>query len=333
MSKVLITGCAGSLGFNLAKKLIKNDFYVIGIDNMNTAYPKRIKEERIKELTKFSHFKFFVTDIVKSDYPTEIKSMKPKYFVHFAAKDFFYELSEDIRYLDYIYGNVVSTVKAFEFASEINVKKFIYSSTSSLYGTTKKEIFTEKDIIPKPISPQGASKLAAENIVEFMSGLKYIPAVNLRISTVYGPNMRPYKLIPDVIYRIKNNLPIKLYSELNSKRDYIFNEDFSNFVMAIFDKRITYQELNIGSGVSHSIKDIIKLIASIMGKDISSLTIPEHERQYNKLVVKDIYLDVSKACKILKYKQTVPLKKGLEKTVEWYLNHEDILNLSVKLDN
>lgn len=328
--RILITGVAGFLGYHLAKSLLDQENEVIGIDNFNQDYPSYIKRERVAELAKSKLFRIIEADIVKNEFPKELKDIDIDYLVHLVTKDFFYEVPEDVRYLKYINGTVVSTIRSLDFSQDLNVKKFFFSSGFTVYGSAKKPRLSESDLIPKPISPQGASKLEAEQAIRFLNYMYGIPCIIFRLSTVYGPFGRPYTLVPYLIHRISNNLPIKTISPLDSTRDYLYVSDAVEYMLRSFNKRLKIQTLNIGSGEVTSIKQMISVVANALDKNTDDLKIEEDNNRSQKMIMPSAHISVDRARKILKYIPKVTLSKGIQKTVEWYKKHPKILSDSTQ---
>jgi len=323
-----VTGSAGFIGYHLCRDLLSFGHQVIGIDNHNRDYHTSLKEKNTTELQKFKNFEFIKLNIVNEGFSSILNGRKVDYVVHLAAKDLYYDKHDKIEYSPYLETNVVGTANIFELAKILAAKKFIFASTHSVYGVTKKGVFTEKDLIPRPISPHGASKLAAEQVVHFMSNFYELPAVVLRIFSTYGPGMRPHTLIPHIIDRLQEDRPLGLYADENQKRDYIYIDDVVEAIKAAFNKRIKFQAINIAGGDVISIRDLAIKIADLLGKNNLELAIERSEKDFSKVVVQHVNADVSRAKKILKFTPQVGLDAGLKKTVDWYLSHPDILKLS-----
>jgi len=312
----LITGSAGFIGFNLSKKLLQEGNTVIGIDNENADYDPAIKEARTAELSSFPNFEFLKMDIVHDDIFQALKEKRVDYFVHLAAKDFYYNKPFDLDYALYVESQVLGTARMFELAKRLKAKKFIFASTHSVYGNTKKGILTEKKILPNPISPHGASKLAAEEVIRFMTNYHKLPSVILRISSVYGPGMTPHMLIPSVIQSFKNSTPVKEHVDFSkSTRDFIFIDDVVTYIISALNKRISFQIINIASGKSVTLSKVISLIAQIMGKKTEEAKVNDYRKDYRHLIVGQVVTDISRAKKILRFVPQTKLEQGLQKTI------------------
>lgn len=325
--RVVITGSAGFIGYHLTKHLLECGYEVFGIDNFSQDYNITIKKNRNKELLKYANYTLVNEDLLQ---PFDLNIDSADYFIHLATKDFLYEYVEDIDYSNYLEGTVLTTSKAFELAHRLSVKKFIFYSTTSIYGTTKKKTYTEKDIIPNPSSPQGASKLAAEQTVKYLSKLYYIPAIILRISTAYGTHMRPYTLIPHLINKVSHNEKIPLHISKSAKRDFIDVADVVNITEELLKRRLTFQVFNIASGESTKIEDVASFIATHANKNNDKLEFYEESRGFGDMIFRNVYIDISKAKKMLNFSPNTKLKTSLYDVTSWYLSNEKILKLSIK---
>lgn len=324
---ILVTGCAGFIGYNLCDRLLTEGHKVVGIDNLNDDYDISLKEKRISNLKSFRDFDFVKLDILNDGLWAVLKHEKIKYIVHLASKDNYYNFSEAINYSSFLDTNVTGTSKILELAHLFNVKKFVYASTYSVYGKTKSTVLNERVGVLKPISPHGASKLAAEQVVHFVHNYYGIPSVVLRISSVYGPGMRPFTLIPKIIDRLHKNKTVEVFDN-GMQRDYIFIDDVVEYIIRSLKVRVKHQVLNISSGKSISIEDLGTMVGEIMGLK-KNVEFVKEGKYFNRVFIKSIRINNERAKRILKYSPRVDLDQGLPLTISWYLNNEDVLGKSV----
>lgn len=327
---ILVTGCAGFVGYNVSDRLLKEGNKVIGVDNLNDDYDIDIKRNRIKKLREFKRFEFIRLDILNEGLPSLLKNKRIKYLIHLAAKDVYSDFSEekDNRYSRFLDTNVTGTSKMFELAHQLKVKKFVHSSTYSIYGKTRSTILNERVTNLRPISPHGASKLAAEQVIHFMQNYYGVPSVILRLSSVYGPGMRPFTMIPKVIDRIRRGKDIDMYSD-DVTRDYIYIDDVVEYIVSSLKLRGKYQIINVCYGESFSVKEVSRKIAKIMGTK-EKINFIREKRNFNKLLMKNVRMSNNRAKKLMRYSPKVSIDEGLSLTISWYLNHEDILAKSVR---
>lgn len=317
--KILVTGSSGFVGFNLCKRLLELEYEVIGVDNHDESNVNHLKQNRSEELRKFKNFRFVKLGVLNEGVLPLLKGESVDIVADLASKDFYYDSHEILNYSPFLQANVVGTAKAFELAVSLKAKKFIYGSTFSVYGKTKKNKLTEKNILPKPISPNGASKLAGEEVIEFMSGYYDLPAITLRFFSEYGPGMSLYKIMGHFMEKFHHGEELRMYSSINQSRDFIYIDDLVNFIIATFDKRLKYQVFNIASGKSYSLKEIAHLIAEEMGMKKSAVKIKMSHKDFSEVTIDKVNADISKAVKMLKYTPQVDIKAGIANTVRWYM--------------
>jgi UDP-glucuronate 4-epimerase len=325
---VLVTGCAGFIGHALCLRLLSDGDNVIGIDNLDNDYDVSIKEEKVRELKTFKNFEFIKLDILNAGLFPLLKGRKINYVVHLAAKSIYSDSSEAIKYGPFLEVNVTGTSNIFELAHKLHAKRFIFASTYSVYGNNKGKILKEKMARLKPISPHGASKLAAEHVIHFMHTFYGLPSIILRISSVYGPNMRPYTVLPKIIYRLHNGEKIESYSS-DVTRDFIFIDDVVEYIISSFKVRGKFQIVNIASGESISRAGLGLKVGKIMGISKKNIQFTREKRDFERLLLRKAYISNARAKKLLKYTPQFSLDDGLPLTISWYLNNESVLEKSV----
>src|SRR3989344_3229385 len=188
--KILVTGVAGFIGSHLTEKLLAGGYEVIGTDNFNDYYNPKIKEENLSEVKKNKNFKLYREDILNFEELNNIfQKEKPQKIVHLAARA---GVRPSIKNpLFYTRVNVLGTVNLLKLSVDFGIKQFIFGSSSSVYGNSKRLPFTEDDPCKAVISPYGASKRAAEFWVENFHKTFGLKSTILRFFTVYGPRGRP----------------------------------------------------------------------------------------------------------------------------------------------
>ncbi len=207
MKNILITGCAGFIGMHISEKLLKNNYKVIGVDNINNYYDTRIKLNRLKILNKYKNFFFFKKDLRNKNTLEHIYSKKKfNLILHLAAQ-------AGVRYSlknpkNYIENNIDAFLNILEFAKHKKIKHLLYASSSSVYGTNKKQPFSEEDNVNHPISIYAVTKRTNELMAHTYSHLYKIPTTGIRFFTVYGPYGRPdmalFKFTKNILLKKKN---------------------------------------------------------------------------------------------------------------------------------
>lgn len=313
MSKtILVTGGAGFIGSHVVKKLLAENYKVICVDNMNSYYNERIKEYNIEQLSKNSSFVFYRTDI------TDIKRLekifnkeKIKSVCHIAARAGVRASIENPHL--YEQTNVAGTLNLLEVCRQYGVKSFIFASSSSVYGNSKKIPFSESDNTDFPISPYAATKKSIELLAYTYHHLYGIHCTGLRFFTVYGPSGRPDMapfLFVDAVYR---GLPIRKYGDGKTKRDYTYIDDIALGVVKAIEKNLPFEIVNLGNNTPVDLNTFIRTIEEVVGKKAVIEKCPMQPGD-----VDITYADISKAKKLLGFKPTTSLKEGMEKFFTWY---------------
>lgn len=318
--KIIVTGCSGFVGYNLCKELLVNGHDVIGIDCYLENYYIEKKEKRTKFLEEFPNFEFHKLDVAKDTFPEHIK--KADHVVHLAAKDFYYE-DEEQKYSSYIINNVVGTSRVFEWAGDLGIDKFIFTSTHSVYGKSKKKVFTEKDIVPKPVGPHGASKLSTEEAVKFLSRTHNVSTIILRVATIYGPDMLEHQVIPYFMRTIDKKQHLELHTSPQTTRDFVYVDDVIDAIISCFDKRLTLQTINIGYGKSYSLEEIASKIGKIFHEDDITICFEDTRVEHiDKITADEVRLSIARAKKLLDYKPKIDIDEGLKRSIDWYIEND-----------
>ncbi|MDB4184478.1 NAD-dependent epimerase/dehydratase family protein, partial [Alphaproteobacteria bacterium] len=270
----LITGCAGFIGYHLSIKLLKKGKKVIGIDNLlsnNTS--SSLKKKRLEEICKHKNFIFYKINLNSNSINNIFKKHVITHVFHLAA---IAGVRYSFKYPDkYIYSNINGFYNIAKLSVKHKVKKFIYASSSSVYGENKSKQFSEKHNTDKPLQLYAVTKKSNEIMANFLSNHFKIPFIGLRFFTVYGPfgrtDMAPHIFINSIINRKK----ILLHNSGKHKRDFTYIDDIVNnmFLISnskILDKKISNDNeynyiFNIGSGNQISILNYIKIIEKITG--------------------------------------------------------------------
>jgi len=311
---ILVTGGAGFIGSHLIDSLLKEDnVRVVTIDNFDPFYARRIKEGNIKTHLGNSNYRFIELDIREKEAMDEaLADEQFDMIVHIAAKAGVRPSIQNP--LVYHQVNVDGTLNLLEYARNNGVKKFIFASSSSVYGTDPNVPWQEKDTGLMPISPYAASKLAAENYGRVFSELYDMQFIALRFFTVYGPRQRPDLAIHKFFKAIDNGTAIDRYGDGSTRRDYTFVDDVIQGVrkaMQLDDRK--YDIINLGNSDTIMLKDLIAGIENTLGKKAIINQMPEQPGD-----VPQTYADISKAREVLGYDPKTKIADGLVKFYEWY---------------
>ncbi len=318
--KILITGTAGFIGFHTAKKLLEEGMVVIGVDNFTPYYDVAIKIRRNKELLKFPNYKFHKADISNYKKIEDIVSKnKPNAIIHLAAQ-------AGVRYSlvnPWIYSssNFLGTLNIFEIAKKFKINRVIYASSSSVYGSNKKQPFSENDRTDNPISIYAASKKANEVLAHSYYHLYGIESAGLRFFTVYGeygrPDMALFKFAKNILLEKK----IEVYGEGKMSRDFTYVEDIVSGVVGVLKKdKLDCEIYNLGGGHKVSLMEYIELIEKNIGKKAKIKMLPMQAGD-----VKETSADIKKAKKDVGYIPKTTVDVGIKKFIGWFLENKEWL--------
>ncbi len=311
---ILVTGCAGFIGSSLCERLFSNcENNIIGIDNFDENYEKNIKIENIKTIIKNKNF-YFIEGDIRDD--KLLKSLFSKYkfdlIIHLAAKTGVRtSLSEPA---EYVSVNINGTVNILEnIRKHTPNAKFIFASSSSVYGNHLAQKFSENLTNLKPISPYAITKKSCEEFTENYSALYGINAICLRFFTVYGPRQRPDLAIHKFSKAILHNEPVLLFGNGTTYRDYTYIDDITGSILKSIDySQSKFEIINIGSDSPVTLKQLVEYLEEILDKKAIIKHLPTQKGDVNRTIA-----DISKAEKLLKYKPEVPFKLGLKRFIEF----------------
>lgn len=314
MKKILVTGGAGFIGSNLIDHLIFSDnCQVTCIDNFDNYYSPTIKSENIKQLNSHKNFKMIQGSILD---PLSLRKIDEiDSIIHLAAKAGVRPSISNLK--EYERVNIDGTRVMLEFAKSRNIRNFIFSSSSSVYGVNPDTPWNESHRTI-PISPYAKTKCSCEAIGEFYSKSYGIKFLALRLFTVYGLRQRPDLAISKFFTAIMNNSPITVYGSGESIRDYTHVNDIIRGISAALEyDGSLFEIINLASNSPVKLKFLIKQIESITGKKAYLNYLPD---QHGDVPI--TYADISKAEKLLQYKPIVSLNEGLKSYFETnYIEH------------
>ncbi len=319
--KVLVTGCAGFIGFHLCKELSENKrFNVYGIDNLNNSYDLKLKNNRLNILKKKKRFSFRKLDITnKRNLNSFFKNNRFKYVIHLAAKAGVRDSILNPR--DYLDSNIVGFFNILDISMRNKINHFIYASTSSVYGETKKFPSSENDITDYPVSFYAASKKSNEVLAYSYSSIYKMPTTGLRFFTVYGPYGRPDMAPQKFTDLISNKKSIDVYNYGKHVRDFTYIDDVIKSVIRLINKpsksNVPYNIFNIGS---QNPKSIMSLISNIEKR----LNIKSKKKflAFQKGDVYKTFADSKALIRYIKYRPSTSIKDGIIKLVDWYKNYK-----------
>lgn len=336
MKKYFITGTAGFIGSNLAKRILteEKNVQVIGLDNMNEYYDIKIKEWRLAELNKFDNFKFIKGDLADKETVENIfKEYHPDIVVNLAAQ-------AGVRYSitnpdAYIQSNLIGFYNILECCRHYPVEHLVYASSSSVYGSNKKVPYSTDDKVDNPVSLYAATKKSNELMAHCYSKLYNIPSTGLRFFTVYGPAGRPDMAYFGFTNKLIKGETIKIFNYGNCKRDFTYIDDIVEGVIRVMknapEKKNGEDELpippykiyNIGNSHPENLLDFVQILQEEL---IRAKVLPEdYDFEAHKELVPmqagDVpvtYADTKPLEEDFGFRPSTPLRLGLRKFAEWY---------------
>ena len=312
---ILITGCAGFIGYHLTKKLLEQNKKVVGIDSLDNYYSRKLKLDRLKILKKNNKFNFKKIDL--KDYKKTYEFLKRKKIfqvIHLAAQPGVrVSLKKPLNTLN---KNISVFINILEICRKKRVKNLIYASSSSVYGDTKIYPFNENDKKNEPISIYGSSKITNEILASSYSRNFNLKCVGLRFFTVYGPYGRPDMAYYSFLDNLRKNKSITVFNKGIMKRDFTYITDVVDGVINLLKKNIKSKHLvlNIGKGKPDNLMDLVNLIQKNYNKKLKVI----FSKKIPKGDIKKSFSNTSKAKIIINWNPKVNLEEGVKKFVNWY---------------
>ncbi|WP_462138012.1 SDR family NAD(P)-dependent oxidoreductase [Candidatus Mycalebacterium sp.] len=316
----VVTGCAGFVGARVCEMLLERGDGVAGMDNLNDAYDPALKEKRLQALSSSDRFMFKKTDIADSGavanfFAAEMSDFSPKAVINLAARAGVRKSAEIPA--EYYKTNVLGTLNLLEACRENGMEKFVFISSSSVYGDGELPLTEAVSETDKPLSPYAASKSAGEGLCHSYHKLFGIDVSALRYFTVYGPAGRPDMSVFRFVRAVAEGEEIVLYGDGTQSRDFTFVDDAARATLLSL-KNVGFEQINIAGGNVVSLNEIIALIEDGLGKKAVV-----RKKPMNPADSKATAADISKAEKILGWEPQTDIKKGVKSCIDWYLENRE----------
>jgi UDP-glucuronate 4-epimerase len=309
--KAIVTGAAGFIGSHLCERLLINEWTVVGVDGFDNFYDPQVKRNNIKDCLRNKQFKLVEADIRDSAAMNKIAGEGADIVVHLAARAGVRpSIAQPVLYADV---NINGTVTLLEAVRNNNIKKFVFASSSSVYGNNKKVPFSEDDNVDFPISPYAATKKAGELICHTYHHFTGIAMTCLRFFTVYGPRQRPDLAIHKFTRLIEDSRSIPVYGDGSMMRDFTYIDDIIDGTVAAIDKCAGYNIYNLGESRPVTVHSLIGEIEKALGKKAVIERLPLQPGD-----VERTYADITKARRNLGYNPNIDISTGLKRFVEWF---------------
>lgn len=321
--KILITGAAGFIGYHLSRKLLENEYIVIGIDNLNDYYDPSLKKQRLDILNQFTQFKFKKANISDKETLFHIfEKEKPDIVINLAAQaGVRYSILNPDAYME---SNIIGFYQILEACRNYPVKHLIFASSSSVYGNQDNVPFRTDDKVDYPISLYAASKKSNELMAYTYSHLYDIKITGLRFFTVYGPFGRPDMAYFSFADKICKGETINIYNNGNMYRDFTYIDD----VVACLEKMILsppiknergdcYKIYNIGNNHPEKLMDFVNILEKELDKTAKKEFLPMQPGDVYKT-----YADVSELERDFNFKPATTLEEGLKRFIVWFKQYK-----------
>lgn len=336
ITKILITGTAGFIGFHLSKKLLDHTYQIVGVDNLNDYYDPSLKQSRLEILGKYNNFNFHKVDLKdKAAVDNIFETYQPTHVINLAAQaGVRYSIENPYAYVD---SNLTGFMNILEACRNYPVDHLLYASSSSVYGGNKVAPFSTNHNVDHPVSLYAATKKSNELMAHTYSHLYRIPTTGLRFFTVYGPYGRPDMAYFSFTKDILAGKPIKVFNHGKMERDFTYIDDIVEGIVKLIDKAPTpnkdwdeskddlsssfapYKIYNIGNNNPVQLMRFINALESALGK--------EAEKIYMDMQPGDVlrtYADVSDLERDICFKPSTSIEDGLKKFVEWYKEYYEV---------
>jgi UDP-glucuronate 4-epimerase len=307
---VLVTGGAGFIGSHVVEVLLKRGCTVTVVDDFNDFYEPAIKRRNVEGFR--GKVRLIEADI--RDQKALHSAFDGSSFaaiIHLAARAGVRpSIAQPQLYTEV---NILGTQNLLELAREFGVKKFVFASSSSVYGVNQKIPFQEDDPIFQPISPYAATKLAGEALCHVQHHLHGLDIACLRFFTVYGPRQRPDLAIHKFTGAILRGKTVEVYGDGSTRRDYTYIEDIVQGILACLDRELGFEVINLGESRTVELRELVQLIEKAVGKKAQLRQLPLQAGD-----VPITYADITKAKRLLGYNPQINIEDGITRFVDWF---------------
>lgn len=324
MTKILVTGVAGFIGFHVCQRLLNENRQVVGLDNLNDYYEISLKKDRLRQLKLFHQFEFYYLDIENQE---AVSQLFIRYnfdiVIHLAAQaGVRYSLQNPHAYIN---SNITGFLNILEGCRHTSIKHLIFASSSSVYGANRKIPFSVNDTVDAPVSLYAATKKANELMAHTYSHIYNIPITGLRFFTVYGPWGRPDMAYFSFTKAITEKQPIKIFNQGKMQRDFTYIDDIVEGIIKLIYKSSVpvnstqtsstprYKIYNIGNNKPIKLLDFVEALEKCIGV--------KAEREFLPMQPGDVevtYADIDDLIQDVGFKPNTSIEVGLRNFVDWY---------------
>jgi UDP-glucuronate 4-epimerase len=317
---VLVTGAAGFIGSSLVDALLAQGKRVIGVDNFCDFYDPALKRNNLREAVTQDRFTLAEIDIRdRQGILGLFEAHRPEAVIHLAAMAGVRPSIDNPAYYPQV--NLDGTVNLLDGAINHHCRRFVFASSSSVYGNNSKVPFAETDNVDHPISPYAATKKAGELVCHAYSHLNQLPITCLRFFTVFGPRQRPDLAISKFLRRVSQKLPIPIFGDGSSSRDYTYIDDIVQGVLAALQhtgsSKKRYDIFNLGGNHPTTLAELIATIENVVGEKAIIDRQPMQPGDVDRT-----WADLSHSRAVLGYEPSTSLKEGIARQWEWIRSNQ-----------
>jgi UDP-glucuronate 4-epimerase len=317
---ILVTGSAGFIGFHVARELLAQGARVVGLDNFNDYYDPALKRARDGELRRLANFTSIEADLADlAGLRALFEAHRPRKIMHLAAQaGVRYSLVNPFAYQK---SNLEGFLNLLEMARQHGVERFVYASSSSVYGGLTELPFAEEQRVDTPISLYAATKRANELMAHAYTHLYGLPTVGLRFFTVYGPWGRPDMALWLFTAALLQGRPIKVFNYGDMKRDFTYIDDIAPAVLAALTVPglSPYEIINLGNNRCEELGRVIALLEQELGVKARRELLPMQPGD-----VPATYADITRARRKLGFEPKIPIDQGIPRFVRWYRQYHGL---------
>jgi len=311
MDKILITGGAGFIGSHLAQRLLGEGKRLAIVDNLDDYYPADLKRANLDEVKAIGEFQFFPTDIRDGEGLRQVfAAFKPDAVIHLAARPGVrLSFAQPEAYTSL---NVLGTTQVLEISRLSGVQRFVFASSSSVYGHSSPAPFREDATISHPLSIYAATKVAGEAVAFTYSHAYALSVVCVRLFTVFGPRQRPDLAIRKFAGMIMEGKEVPIFGDGSLERDYTYIDDTVDGILRALRVPGKFDVFNIGNSHPVRIDTMVDTLGRALGKAVRRKFIPTPA---GEMVL--THADLTKACQVLGYSPKVGFEEGIHRFAEW----------------
>lgn len=307
--RAVVTGAAGFIGSHLCDRLLAGGHSVAGIDCFSDYYSRTIKERNLESVREHPDFEFSELDLVDDDLRGVLEGAE--LIFHFAGRSGIRPGRRN-QFDQYVRDNILGTQRLLEAVSTTSTRRFVYASSSSVYGDAER-LPTKENTIPSPLSAYGVTKLAAENLVRLYSLKLGVPAVALRLFHVYGPRQRPDMAIARFMRGLWEGDIVDIHGDGEQSRDLIFVADAVDATVAAASAPVAGKTFNIGGGSRATLNAVLETLEEITGAKARRRYLPEIPEEHRHGGA-----SINLARQQLPWEPRVSLRDGLSRQWAWF---------------